>query len=392
MLVEQRTANSYYRRSMAEEMSEAGIEWAVAMLNSTAIDENCKPVSTGGKRFVDRYLTFLPEDRGLRQNMPFQTPGVFAADCVRKADGWSCRCLDYDKRTELKAVASTDLVPSFAVSLEPRTKGGLLGVVSHGCSSSNIDPCWLPEYSVTLYQASSMQEGLLALVSAVRSPPAAPLVAKGSITASGGGLGLHNTDPGSAGLLVLAGGKLSGLVDERLQSVPGTPPSQAKVQDDPQLSKTDADAFRMFMGAKASRYVLHPSLRKVTCAGDCAEALQAAYQAGMRIIWVDGPLTISSNRVIGAVTDPVVIIADGDLTLSGPFQVSGMLVSRGNVSWSNSSGMTSLVNGIVLAEGNVQTDGTMDIVYDTKVVNQLRNRIGSFVRVPGGWREVGSMD
>ncbi|MFN3304118.1 MAG: hypothetical protein ACK44A_10400, partial [Roseateles sp.] len=328
MLFEQRISNSYYRSSMAQEMSEAGIEWAVAMLNSTAIDESCKPASTGGSRFVDRYLKFLPEDRGVLRNMPSQTFGVMAADCVRKADGWSCRCPDYGKRAELEAVASTDLVPSFGIVIDPTTKGGLFKVTSYGCSSSNVDSCKLGETNVKSYQASSMQEGLLALVSAVRSPPAAPLVAKGNITASGGGLGLHNTAPGSAGLLVLAGGKLSGLVEERLQSVPGTPPGLAQVQDDPQLSKSDADPFRMFMGAKASRYVLHPSLRKVTCAGDCAEALQAAYQAGTRILWVDGPLTISSNRVIGAVTDPVVIIADGDLTLSGPFQLSGMLVSR----------------------------------------------------------------
>lgn len=388
MLFEQRISNSYYRSSMAQEMSEAGIEWAVAMLNSTAVDESCKPVSTGGSRFVDRYLNFLPEDRGMRRNMPTQDFGVLAADCVRKADGWSCRCPAYGARAELEPVASTDLVPSFGIVIDPTTKGGLLTLTSYGCSGSNVDSCKDGgTTNVNNYQATSIQEGVIALVSAVRSPPAAPLVAKGDITASGGGLGLHNTAAGSAGLLVLAGGTLSGLVDERLESVPGTPPSLAKVQGDPQLSHADADPFRMFMGATASRYVLHPSLRKVACAGDCAEALQAAYQAGTRIMWVDGPLTISSNRVIGAVTDPVVIIADGDLTLSGPFQLSGMLVSRGNVSWSNASGLTSLVNGILLAEGDVQTDGSMDIFYDVNVVNQLRNRVGSFVRVPGGWRD-----
>jgi len=33
----------------------------------------------------------------------------------------------------------------------------------------------------------------------------------------------------------------------------------------------------------------------------------------------------------------------------------------------------------------VATSGTVDIVYQQTIANQLRNRMGSYVRIPGGW-------
>ena len=392
MLFEQRIATSYYRGSLAQEVSEAGLEWTVAMLNGTAVDGSCAPVATGGQRFVDRYLKFDADDRRIRQNLPDGALAVsgFLADCTRTSAGWTCRCPGIGTRALPGAVASVDLVPSFGIRISPQDVGRTDTVVieSLGCTTSVVDQCAKASDNIAKYQGASKQTALLALVGAVRSPPAAPLVAQRSVTASGtGGLGLHNTSPGSAGLLVTAGGVLSGLLPDRMESVPGTPAAAVQISLDPVLSKVDADPFRMFMGSTAERYQTHPALRRVTCAGDCAPALLAAYDAGARILWVNGPMDISSNQILGSDTAPVVIIADGAVTLTGPFQLSGMLVSRGDLIWTNTSGLASLVNGIVLVEGDVTTVGQMDIHYQTGIVDQLRNRLGSFVRVPGGWSD-----
>jgi hypothetical protein len=185
---------------------------------------------------------------------------------------------------------------------------------------------------------------------------------------------------------VTAGGTLSGLVESRLESVPGTLPSLAQIANDPTLKQADADVSRMFLGAAAARYKQHPSLRQVTCNGDCAAALTTAYKAGTRIVWVDGPLTISSNVSLGTATDPVVIVAAGDVTLSGPLQLTGLLLTQGDLQWDNGGGL-SLVTGAVLVQGNVATAGSMDIFYQPAVLDQLRNRVGSYVRVPGSWSD-----
>lgn len=398
MLFEQRIANSYYRASQAQEVAEAGLEWAVAQLNGGAIDGDCLPVATGGSRFVDRYLAISAEDRGIKQAIANPVSSM-VADCRPTAGGWTCRCPALGAWTAPAAATGADTTPSFGIYIQPITAttaraAGAIRINSLGCTNSVPSTCTAAATNSRSSQGANLQNSMVALVSAVRSPPAAPLVVKGSVTVSGtGGLGLHNTDPRSAGLLYDVGGTVSGLSDSRLSSVPGTSPAQARIASDESLTTDPADptavvdVFRMFMGTKAERYKDHPALRQVACTGDCAADLAAAYAAGRRLLWVNGALRIESNQTLGSATDPVVIIANGDITLSGAFELNGMLVSRGNVSWTNSSG-TSRIVGMLLVEGNLSTTGTMDIVYQSALANQLRNRVGSFVRVPGSWTDI----
>ncbi len=397
LLFEQRIANSYYRASVAQEAAEAGLEWSLAQLNGGTVDASCAPVATGGTRFVDRYLSISAADRGIKQ-AGGGSVATMVADCVQAGNGWTCRCPALGAWTTPLAGTSSAMTPSFgifvrAIGFPSPPAGGAVQLSSLGCTSSVASSCIAADENSRASQGASVQDGLIALVSAVRSPPAAPLVVKGNVTVSGVGLGLHNTEPGSAGMLYDVGGIASGFNDSRLNSVPGTSPAQARVSSDATLTTDPSnpsavvDVFRMFMGTTPERYKQHPSLRMVPCNGDCAADLAAAYTAGKRIMWVDGALRIESNQTLGSASDPVVIIADGDVTLSGAFELNGILVARGNVNWTNSSG-ASLIVGMLLAEGNLTTDGTMEIVYRSAMANQLRNRVGSFVRVPGGWTDV----
>ncbi|RZL33210.1 MAG: hypothetical protein EOP35_18410 [Rubrivivax sp.] len=211
---------------------------------------------------------------------------------------------------------------------------------------------------------------------------------RGDVDSSGaGGLGLHNTDARSAGMLAAVGGRWNGIVDGRQESVPGTSVAQTIVQTDGALQRSvDAEAvFKMFMGTGSARYKEHPALRKLSCDGDCTTALENAYKAGKRIVWVDGTLDIGSNKVLGTVGDPMVIVASGKVTLAGPFQLNGMLVTLGDLDWNNAGAAPSVINGIVLVGGAMRTEGRMDIVYQQLVADNLRNRMGSYVRVPGAW-------
>ncbi|MDR7299371.1 Tfp pilus assembly protein PilX [Pelomonas aquatica] len=389
LLFEQRVSNGYYRAGMSQDMAEAAIEWTVAMLNSTATDNQCKPVATDGVRFADRYLRITPEDRGIKQNVADEKSdsAAIVADCTRAPEGWVCRCPTFGKRVAPVELSSSDLVPSFGITIQPvPDRAGTVQINAYGCTNSVVDTCGGAAENSKNYQGLSLQHALLALVSAVRSPPAAPLVVKGDVISTGVGLGLHNTDPRSAGLLVTAGGKLNGLVESRLESVPGTLPSLAQIAEDRTLSDPNADIFRMFLGAAQERYKQHPSLREVTCRADCGPALEQAYKAGKRIIWIQGPLEVSSTVSLGTATDPVVIIATGDVTLTGPLQLTGLLATQRNLIWGPTGG-PSLITGAVLVQGDIHTDGAVDIFYQPSVIDQLRNRVGSYVRVPGSWTD-----
>lgn len=393
LLFEQRIAASYARAALSQEVAEGGIEWMLAQLNGPAIDGNCKPQPVGGQRFVDKYLLISPADRSIA---PLLTPGILV-DCTRDLanQGWACRCPAINSRVAPAPAPGNALTPSFGISMLATSRGGAFKVTSTGCTDSVVDKCSGADIGVRSQAqlASARFASTISLVSAVRTPPAAPLIVGGNLNmtdATGvigttGMLGLHNTDPRSAGSLLAIGGTWKGMNDNLMQSVPGTAPGQVRVQNDPTLSSATADVFKMFMGATSTRYFLHPSLRTVTCNGECSGALQAAYNAGTRILWVSGPMNFGSNIVIGSPADPVLIIANGNVSLSGPFILNGMLVTTGNLNWQNTGGATSLINGMVLVVGNMSTQGAMDIAYQQAIANQLTNRIGSFVRVPGGW-------
>lgn len=388
LLFEQRISANFYRASVSAEASEAAIEWTLAQLNGPAVDNACKPVVAGGQRFADRYLTISTTDRRITPNAK-EKPGV---DCAREVggDGWNCRCLEAGGAHPARAaLPGGEQSPSFGIfEMAAGKRGGTFAIRVVGCSTSAFGTCFGDLGEISSQQISrNLVDVTLGLVSAVRSPPATPLVVRGDVDSTGDGLGLHNADPRTTGMLATLGGNWTGMVDGRLESVPGTSAAQTVSQGDATLKNSaDAEAvFRMFMGASSMRFQQHPSLRKLSCSGDCAGALEKAYQAGQRMVWVEGKLDLTSNKVIGSISDPMLVVASGNVTLDGPFQFSGMLVTLGNLAWTNAAGAPSVINGIVLVGGAVRTEGRMDIVYQQIVTDNLSNRMGSYVRVPGSW-------
>ncbi|HEY8878013.1 MAG TPA: PilX N-terminal domain-containing pilus assembly protein [Roseateles sp.] len=398
LMFEQRISSSYYRASMAQEMAEGGMEWTLAMLNGTAINGNCEAVSTGGTRFVDKYLNVSTVDRATVAKS--SAPLNIAAHCARTETGLVCSCPAADARTTQAATAANGfLVPSVGIALGTAPAAdphyGSFQVTSLGCTDSSVDRCASGVAAMSQKStAGSVQKASVAFIGAVPSSPTAPLTVKGTLTTAGtGGLGLHNTDPSSAGTLVVSGGAAPALNDDRMDSVPGTPPDQARIFGDTYLSSLPADAlgntrfFRVFMGMAPSRYPNHPAARVVTCptSGGCDTQLVNAVSAGKRMLIVNGPMTISANSTIGSVAAPVLIVVNGAVTITGAMQLNGMLVALGNLNWTNTAGGVSQITGMVLVQGNMRADGRMDIVYSQSIANELRNRLGSYARVSGGW-------
>ncbi|KQV46231.1 hypothetical protein ASC95_26880 [Pelomonas sp. Root1217] len=396
LMFEQRISGSYYRASMAQELAEGGVEWTLAMLNGAALDDDCKPVATGGTRFVDKYLNVSAADRATTSKVTTALPGL-AVDCSATGAGLVCRCPAANARTTQPGTAvNGELVPSFGLALGTNTHYGSFQVIGYGCTDSSVDNCVFGDQEARSQKAAAMslQKVSIGFVGAVPSSPAAPLTVKGVLTTLGaGGLGLHNTDPRSAGLLVVSGGGAPALNEDRLDSVPGTPSSQARVFDDVYLhslgnnTQDNTKFFRNFMGMAPSRYRNHPAAYEVACAGgSCGTQLLAAYDAGQRILIVRGAMAVDSNVTLGTVAAPVLIVVEGDVDIAGPMQLNGMLVVLGDLRWANGGGGgVSQVTGMVVVQGDMVADGRMDIVYRQSVASELRNRVGSYARVSGGW-------
>jgi hypothetical protein len=164
--------------------------------------------------------------------------------------------------------------------------------------------------------------------------------------------------------------------------------------------------FMATFGAPPAAFRVQPAVVRMPCAVGCALALQtAAVQFPGRVLWIDGDLVIEDDAVVtlGSVAEPVILVVGGDIRFGSGSSVTinGMVYSRG-ARWV-AGGSNALVQGAFVAEGQAAVgpdegsfsiDGAPAIVFDTDVVERLKQAkarrvadFGSIVRVPGSWRD-----
>ncbi|MDY0745843.1 PilX N-terminal domain-containing pilus assembly protein [Paucibacter sp. R3-3] len=405
LIFEQRIASNYYRSGVAVEAADAGLEWTLAMLNGVNVGNDCKAATgVATNTFRQRYLG--TDNQGLFKPVASSSYEKPFAACVRRAGrglGWDCNCPTAAPwaPTVPAAVPTNQLQPSFQVGLyggptATPAASNLVWIVSVGCSGSNPSTCTvksLPNLEAATQQqlASSYATVKAALVSALKSPPTTPLTVLQNVNDGGAGLGLHNADPAGSGLLLLAGGAATTLDDGRLESLPGTPGQKALITNDAALTAAGATPegmFARFFGMTPAQYQQQPAIRDAGCASGCdATALAAVVATGAQMVWVDGDLSLSGNGSLGTASLPVVIVVNGNVTISGTTTINGVLYAKGDINVSTGSSQA-IVNGAVIGGGNLTiTGGRLDINYQSTIINAISNGVGSFVRVPGSWYE-----
>jgi hypothetical protein len=227
---------------------------------------------------------------------------------------------------------------------------------------------------------------LIALHSGLKSPPTAAVMARGDVSAP---LKAINAAAGASGKTVIAGGNVTNV---EFVGPPGTPPASTFVELDPLLSKTlPATAaftaermFAAFFGVWPSTYDLHPSAVAVPCAGGCnsQSVRNAAAVNPDRILLLQGDVALDGGGDIGTATDPLLLVVQGNLTFAAPTTVYGFVYAR-QANWVT-SGAGTIIGGAA-SQGSISGTGTYTVVRDPGVLTALRQRTGSFVKVPGSW-------
>ena len=118
LIFQQRTANNQYRSTQALEVAEAGLEWAISMLNHGRIDDACVgSTNTANTTFRQRYLDV--DDAGRMTARPNAAGGDLLPTCVSNGTGgWTCSCPTTGASTLVPSSTTTQVLPAFRVRFQ----------------------------------------------------------------------------------------------------------------------------------------------------------------------------------------------------------------------------------------------------------------------------------
>ena len=426
LIFEQRTAVNQYRSTMAFETAEAGIEWALSMLNGGRVGDDCTTATATATSttFRQRYLTI-----NTTTGMVVPRVGISPVDgtelwptCVWNGTNWICRCPG-SSDLSLLAPTGAGLFPAFRIRFSnfygpvAIGKPGAIRIEVNGCvkmeNSCLRDFTDLPVDS----EGRAQHTALLALKTALTTQPAAAITVWGGLT-GGGALSARNTNSASGGLTVHAAGPILDTSAFTLVGAPGTPGSRTVVADDTQLvpdgltlpdlmtAPVDNNRERVFasvFGLLPASHRTQPAAVLLNCpVSGCRQLLADTVAANPgRVVWVTGDLTLESAGIVGSmpsttvpedfsVAGPASIVVNGNVIVTDPgarifvvVYVRGMLAPLVADAWQGAGE----VIGALLTESGLSATAAPGVTYDKSVLDTVRRRSGSFVRVPGDSRD-----
>lgn len=397
LIFEQRTSANQYRATQAFEAAEAGLEWALAMLNGGRVDPSCgASIDAAHLSFRARYLEI--DDIDVTPKTWADGSTLERPSCVRTnnpLNPWSCSCPD--KAAPTPAVpADGGIHPAFRVCFEAVNppQPGVVRVVSTGRTSFVDQPCE-QRGEGTAGDSAATVSVVVALNSGLATPPSAALTVRGSVSVTAPTT-LQNVDPLTNGLTASIGQYASSdIALLKPESIPGSPVDASIIHDTVLEGLSQPQLFTSLFRMHPDTYKNQPATVVLTdCAATCSEKLRLAVERNPgRIIWVNGDLALESAVDLGPVVPtvppvppvpPVVIVASGSVRIFEPVNIVGLLYSGADI---QNFAAGSLVRGAAVAAGNFESIQSARIEYDPEVLKLLNLYSGSLVRVPGSWRD-----
>lgn len=97
-------------------------------------------------------------------------------------------------------------------------------------------------------------------------------------------------------------------------------------------------------------------------------------------VWINGAVTLSGNYTIGTTANPVLLIVNGNLTVSGNITINGLLYVLGSTTASG----TFNLNGGIVSQGAITLSGT-SVSFNSSILQKLTG--STYARVPGSWKD-----
>lgn len=404
LVFEQRTSVNQFRATQALEAAEAGVEWALAMLNSGRINSTCLQAgaTSTNTSFRQRYLNIDQTSGAITARLTSPGNDLLMPSCVFNGTDWVCSCPE-NSAPSLSPPTGTGVFPAFRIRFRSdtvnATSPGVIQIESQGCTRLDVRCLNFPATAIES-EGRALVTVYLALKPAIATRPAAAVTVVGNLDpltrvtatnteADRGGLALHVGNPSAA---------IIDVADTRfvLRGPPGTPASALTVIGDSALTGLQDVSNRVFpvmLGTRPLIYRDQPAAIRFNCpVAGCRDALAIAVSLNPgRIFWIAGDLTLESAGNIGSLPDPgnpsvagpVMLVVEGRFRNTGNARVFGYVYTRPAAVWSGGGD----IQGATFVEGNLGETANLNVTVVGSVLDAMRNTHGSFIRIPGSWKD-----
>ncbi|OGT45434.1 MAG: hypothetical protein A3E83_00395 [Gammaproteobacteria bacterium RIFCSPHIGHO2_12_FULL_41_20] len=107
-------------------------------------------------------------------------------------------------------------------------------------------------------------------------------------------------------------------------------------------------------------------------------------------IWIEqtaGTAELNGTTTVGSADNPVILIVNGDLKLTGSVTIYGFVYVMGTTTTDILGNVT--INGSMATADNLEISGSTEIVYSSSVLQNLQNQLSLsyYAKVPGTWKD-----
>ena len=153
--------------------------------------------------------------------------------------------------------------------------------------------------------------------------------------------------------------------------------------------------FKSRFGVDITTFKSQPAVISINCASGCDSTNLADIHARFprNPIWVEGNLILNAGGALGSragnITgwEPIMLVVNGTLTISADVSMVGFIHAT-NIVWSAAGAS---LEGAMMTPGDFTATTGGSLSYNAQVLEVIRLYYGSFVRVPGSWKQLNTI-
>jgi Tfp pilus assembly protein PilX len=149
---------------------------------------------------------------------------------------------------------------------------------------------------------------------------------------------------------------------------------------------SNSDLFADYFGMSTTQFQAKAGTT-LTNNSNYATALNGVNGTTIWINQTSGTATFSGNTTMGTASSPVILVVNGNLSISGNFTLNGFMFVIGAATATTDISGNVTINGGFVATDALNFSGNGNITYNSAVLAAVQATTNYYAKVPGSWKD-----